>query len=92
MKVVSLNLENTGLEIRGLCGKLIEEADGELVLIVEPREEAVKIILEAASSRVSEEEAIEKLAAELNSLSKGIPEESKRIVEAEVVENLNKIS
>ncbi|MEM3712470.1 MAG: ACT domain-containing protein [Thermoproteota archaeon] len=92
MKVVSLNLENTGLEIKDLCRKLVEEANGGLVLIVEPREEVVKIIMEAASSRVSEEEAVEKLAAELNSLSKDVPEESKRVVEAEVVESLNKIS
>ncbi|MEM2487644.1 MAG: hypothetical protein QXR44_03525, partial [Thermoproteota archaeon] len=66
MKVVSLNLENTGLEIKDLCRKLVEEADEELILIVEPREDAVKILSDAALSRINEEEAIEKLAAELN--------------------------
>jgi len=92
LKIVSLNLENTGLEISGLCEKLVEETGEGLILVVEPREEAVKAISDAASSRMGEEEAVEKLAVELNTLSKTLPEKARRMVEAEVVESLNRIS
>ena len=91
MRIVNINLENTGLELRGLCEKLAEKASGGLVIIVEPREEILKALTEAAASRVSEEEALAKLAGELNSLAKGIPEDLRKSVEAEIVESLNKI-
>jgi aspartate kinase len=92
LKIVSLSLENTGLELKELCSKLAGEAGGGLVIVVEPREGAVRIIYDAASSRVSEEEAVEKLASELNNISKGLPEDKRRTVDAEIVENLNRIS
>ena len=92
MKIVSLSLDNTGLELRDVCSKLAEAAEEGLVVVVEPREEALRIILDAASSRIVEEEAIERLVSELNSISKGLPEDKRRNVDAEVVENLDKIS
>ncbi len=90
--IVNLNLENTELELGGLYEKLVEKASQGLVIIVEPREETVRLLTEAAAARLSEEEALEKLAGELNSLSKGTPEDLRRSVEAELVENLNRIA
>ncbi len=92
MIIVTLNLENTGLELKGLCEKLAEKASQGLLIIVEPREEALRVLTDAAASRVSEEEALAKLAGELNSLAKGIPVDMRRNVEAQLVESLNRIA
>lgn len=92
MRIVSLNLENTGLELKDLYRKLVEEASQGLVVVVEPREEAMRLITDAAASHVNEDEAMEKLAGEFNSLSKGLPEELRRTVEAEVVKALSRIT
>ncbi|MEM2089040.1 MAG: ACT domain-containing protein [Thermoproteota archaeon] len=92
MRIVSLNLENTGLELKDLYRKLAEEASQGLVLVVEPREEVMRLITDAAASHVNEDEAMEKLAGELNSLSKGLPEELRRNVETEIVKALNRIT
>ena len=90
--IVNLNLENTGLELKELLEKLAEKAPQGLVIIVEPREEALRVLTEAAASRVSEDEALAKLAGELNSLAKGVPGGLRRGVEAELVESLNRIA
>ncbi|MEM2930332.1 MAG: ACT domain-containing protein [Thermoproteota archaeon] len=92
MIVVNLNLENTGLEPRGLYGKLAEKASQGLVIVVEPREETMRLLADAAAARIGEDEAVAKLAGELNSLSRGIPEDLRRSVEAEIVGNLNRIA
>ena len=92
MIIVNLNLENTGPELRGLCEKLAEKASQGLLIIVEPREEPVRVLTEATASRLGEEDAVAKLAEELNSLSKGISGDLRRSVEAELVESLNKVS
>ncbi|MEM3079891.1 MAG: hypothetical protein QXF21_06215, partial [Thermoproteota archaeon] len=89
--IVNLNLENTGLKLKGLCEKLAEKASQGLLIIVEPREEALQVLTDAAALRVSEEEALAKLAGELNSLAKEIPVDMRRNVEAELVESLNRI-
>ncbi len=91
MIIVNLNLENTGLELKWLCEKLAEKASQELLIIVEPREEILRVLTEAAASRMSEEEALAKLAGELNDLVKGIPGDLRISVEAELVESLNRI-
>jgi aspartate kinase len=90
--IVNLNLENTGLELKELLEKLAEKAPQGLVIIVEPREEALRVLTEAAASRVGEDEALAKLAGELNSLAKEIPGSLRRSVEAELVESLNRIA
>lgn len=91
MIIVDLNLENTGLELKELCEKLAEKASQGLVIVVEPREETMRLLAEAAAARVGEDEAVAKLAGELNSLSKGIPDDLRRSVEAVLVENLNRV-
>lgn len=92
MRIVSLNLENTGLELKDFYKKLVEEASQGLVLVVEPREEAMRLITDAATSHMNEDEAMEKLAGELNSLSKDLPEELRRTVEVEIVKALNRLA
>jgi aspartate kinase len=92
LRIVSLNLENTGLASMDFYRKLVEEASQGLVVVVEPREESMRLITDAVASHVNEDEAVEKLAGELNSLSKGLPEELKKNVEAEIVKTLNRIA
>ncbi|MGQ9478538.1 MAG: ACT domain-containing protein [Thermoproteota archaeon] len=92
MRIVNLNLENTGFELAELYGRLAEEAASGLMVVVEPREETLKPLFEHPAPAVSEEDVVARIAGELNSLSKNLPEGLKRSVEAEIVNVLNKIT
>ncbi|MGQ9595828.1 MAG: aspartate kinase [Thermoproteota archaeon] len=92
MRIVNLDLGNCELELKNFYEKLAHESSSELIIVVEPRDEAMRLITDCVASRVSEEEVMSKLAEELNELSKGIPEELRRGVEVETVNALNRIS